>query len=289
MSEEPFDLIIQAEELFRHLHDPNYVIVDCRFNLSDPTWGENDYSLHHIPGAVYADLNRDLSAPRTSRSGRHPLPSKEQMEAVFSRMGIDAARQVVVYDTTSGSIAGRFWFLLKYCGHEKVALLDGGFVRWGSKGFPIETKVNKNPARKFIAELHPEMLVTTSQVEDLHRDPHWRLIDARAPERYAGSSEPIDPVAGHIPGAMNRFHENNLTGEGVYKSPAQLKQEYSPLLLTDAPENTILYCGSGVTSVHDLIAMKLAGFPTPRLYIGSWSEWIRDPKHPVKTEKSGPS
>lgn len=289
MTAETFDLIIQAEELFRHLHDPDYVIVDCRTNLSDPGWGQKDYTLNHILGAVYADLNLDLSGPRTALTGRHPIPSKEQMEAVFSRLGINSASQVVVYDTTSGSFAGRCWFLLKYCGHEKVALLDGGFNHWRDRGYPTETGTNVNAAREFVAELHSDMLVTTSQVENLRLDPHWRLIDARAPERYAGISEPIDPVAGHIHGALNRFHELNLTAEGVFKSPSHLKEEFSPLLLPDAPENTILYCGSGVTSIHDLIAMKLAGLPTPRLYAGSWSEWIRDPKHPITAEKKEPA
>lgn len=286
MTSEEFDLIISAEQLLNHLQDPDFVIVDCRFNLSDPGWGAIEYQALHIPGAVYADLNRDLAAPRTPASGRHPLPSEEQMTDVFSRMGIDGSKQVVCYDATSGSFAARLWFMLKLCGHENAAVLDGGFVHWHAGGFPIESGVNTNPPAHFLPKMHPEMIVSSVQVEALRLDPHWRIIDARAPERYAGVNEPIDPVAGHIPGAFNRFHELNLNPEGLFKSPGQLREEFSPLILPEHPENTIAYCGSGVTSAHHLIAMRLAGYPMPKLYVGSWSEWIRDPARPIKAEKT---
>jgi thiosulfate/3-mercaptopyruvate sulfurtransferase len=285
MTTETYSLIIQAEDLMRHLYDPDYVIVDCRFDLAEPEWGKSEYQSLHIPGAVYADLNRDLAAARTPTSGRHPLPSKEQMEHVFGRLGIDSTRQVIAYDATSGSFAARIWFMLKLCGHENVAVLDGGFVRWHALGYPIESGVNINSSVDFKAVIHSDMIVTTEQVQHLRLDPNWRIIDARAPERYSGITEPIDPVSGHIPGSLNRFHETNLTREGVFKSAEQLHEEFAPLLPAD-PKNTIVYCGSGVTSAHHIVAMKLAGYPMPKLYVGSWSEWIRDPNRPIKKDET---
>ncbi|MEN6570459.1 MAG: sulfurtransferase [Anaerolineaceae bacterium] len=286
MTAESYDLIISAEDLLKHLNDPKFVIVDCRFNLAEPDWGAIEYQALHIPGAVYADLDHDLAAPRTSTTGRHPLPSEEQMVTVFSRLGIDHSKQVICYDATSGSFAARLWFMLKFCGHETTAVLDGGFVNWHARGYPIESGINTNPPANFIPKMHPEMIVDTADVESLHLDTHWRLIDARAPERYAGINEPIDPVSGHIPGALNRFHEWNLNADGLFKSPGELRKEFAPLVDPEHPENTIAYCGSGVTSAHHLIAMRLAGFPMPKLYVGSWSEWIRDPARPIKVDKT---
>lgn len=276
-----FSLIIEAEELYRNLDNPDWVIVDCRFNLLDPGWGEKEYEALHIPNAVYADLNRDLSGEKTAFSGRHPLPDAEKIQQVFSSLGISSLKQVVVYDTTGGSFAARLWFMLKLYGHANVAVLDGGFTFWHAQGYPFESGHRMNTREEFNGINHPELYVTTPMVEKRIHDPEWRVIDARAHERYAGIVEPIDPVAGHIPGALNRFHELNLTPEGLFKPAEQLRAEFTPLIDLAHPEKTIVYCGSGVTSAHHLIAMQLAGFPPPKLYIGSWSEWIRDPNRPV--------
>lgn len=285
MNPPEYTLLISAAELARHLHQPDWVIVDCRFSLAEPDWGETEYKSIHIPGAVYAHLDRDLSGPKTPDVGRHPLPTAEKVFKVFSNLGIDNSRQVVVYDATSGSFAARLWFMLNLYGFTRVAVLDGGLVYWHAQGYPIESGENHNPAARFEGVYHPELMVTTAQVEQLIGNKDWRIIDARAAERYAAETEPIDPVKGHIPGALNRFHELNLDRDSLFKSPEQLKEEFIPLLNPEHPENTIVYCGSGVTSGHHLIAMKLAGLPAPKLYVGSWSEWIRDPSRPIKQDK----
>jgi len=286
MKSRDYSLIVSAEEVLANLLNPDWIIVDCRFSLADPTWGEAEYRALHIPGAVYADLDRDLSGTKTPAIGRHPLPSPQKTFEIFSKLGIDDSKQVVVYDATSGSFAARLWFMLKLYGFSRVAVLDGGFVFWHMQGFPIESGENHNPPAEFKGSYNPEMIVTTAQMERMIEDRDWHIIDARASERYAGDTEPIDPVAGHIPGALNRFHEFNLNGDGLFKSPNQLKDEFQPLLDRQHPERTVMYCGSGVTSCHHIIAMVLAGYPMPRLYPGSWSEWIRDPSHPIKQDRN---
>ncbi len=285
MNSKEYSLIISAAELSRNLQNPDWVIVDCRFSLADPDWGETEYQALHIPGAVYAHLDRDLAGSKTPETGRHPLPSDKKTTQVFSALGIDSSKQVIVYDATSGSFAARLWFMLNLYGHQRVAVLDGGFAYWHMQGYPIESVDHHNLPAQFSGSFHPEMVMTTPQMEQLIHDKDWRIIDARTHERYAGESEPIDPVAGHIPGALNRFHELNLDQNGLFKPDQTLKEEFMPLLDPQHIENTVVYCGSGVTSCHHLIAMKKAGLPLPKLYVGSWSEWIRDPARPIKQDK----
>lgn len=197
--------------------------------------------------------------------------------------GIQEDTQVVVYDTTGGSIAVRLWWMLRYYGHSRVALLDGGLPVWLREDRPTQTGIyHPNPAPvPFTPSFHPEMLISVNEVEKIRQDPAYLLLDARSPQRFSGEIEPIDPVAGHIPGALNRFHAKNLTREGVFKSPAILQFEFAQLLKDIPPENVVVYCGSGVTSCHHLIAMEIAGLRGARLYAGSWSEWIRDPGRPI--------
>ncbi len=275
-----FPLLVSTEELARHLHDENWLLFDCRFDLANPEWGFTDYQASHIPGAVYVHLNEDLSGPVTPATGRHPLPDSHVFSAKLAKWGVGPGKQVVVYDRTGGSFAGRLWWMLKATGHNDAALLDGGFAKWEAEKRPLANGIEMplNPISKlFSRPFDPRMWVTAEEVNKVKENPEYRLVDARAPERYNAEIEPIDPVAGHIPGAINRFNGLNLKPDGTFKSPGELRREFAELLGQVRPENVIVYCGSGVTSVHHLVAMQIAGIKGARLYPGSWSEWIRDP------------
>lgn len=273
--------IISTEELAAILTEPELILVDCRFDLNDPAWGSFEYEQLHIPGAVYADLDKDLSGEKTSKTGRHPLPSPDDLLKTFSKFGISNNSQVVAYDATGGSFAARLWFMLNLYGHTRVAILDGGFSKWHMEGRTIEEGRNENTPGSFSGKPDTQMVITTGEMEKIHADPSWRVIDARSAERYAGENEPIDPVAGHIPFAVDRFHGLNLASSGVFKPADQLRSEFSALIENIDPQKVVAYCGSGVTSCHHLVAMKIAGITPAKLYAGSWSEWIRDPDHPV--------
>jgi thiosulfate/3-mercaptopyruvate sulfurtransferase len=276
-----YTTLISPQDVLSNLHRQDWVIVDCRFDLMQPDWGFLSYQEGHIPGAVYADLDRDLSGPRTPLTGRHPLPDPDVFCRRLSQWGIDPTKQVVVYDTVGGAFAARLWWLLRFFYHEAVAILDGGFDHWVRQGFPVEKGVHTNSPSIFRAQSKPSFFVTTAEIEQHLQQPRFLLIDARAPERYRGETEPIDPVAGHIPGAVNRFHQNNLNPDGTFKSPVTLREEFTALLGSTPPEQVVVYCGSGVTSCHLILAMEIAGLHGARLYVGSWSEWIRDPNRPI--------
>ena len=262
---------------------PDWVIIDCRFDLSKPDWGFLNYLEGHLPDAIYAHLDKDLSGKVTRQTGRHPLPEPDIFSNKLTSWGIQKDTQVVVYDTTGGSFAVRLWWMLRYYGHLQVALLDGGFPLWLREKRPTQTGAyHPNPASApFVPSFHPEMLVSADEVERIRQDPVYLLIDARSPQRFSGEIEPIDSVAGHIPGAFNRFHGKNLNHEGVFKSTSILQVEFARLLKNTPPENVVVYCGSGVTSCHHLLAMEIAGLKGARLFVGSWSEWIRDPNRPI--------
>lgn len=282
----PFTTIVSTEILSDHLKDPNWVIIDTRFDILRTTWGFEDYQRAHIPGAVYVDLNKDLSAQVTATSGRHPLPDPNQFLTRMSSFGVDGTKQVVVYDTSGGSMAARLWWMLNYYGHTSVAVLDGGFSQWQKENRSISTGTEQNHPARFTGKPDPRMKVEAAFVDQIKEDPKFRLIDARASARYQGLTEPIDSKAGHIPGAINRFHGLNLSEDGTFLSPDVLKTEFLSLLGNVKPQNTVVYCGSGVTSCHNILAMEVAGMSGARLYVGSWSEWIRDPDHPVAKESS---
>lgn len=276
-----FETIIACQELQTNLNHKDWAIVDCRFDLMDPEWGETEYAKLHIPGAVYAHMNKDLSSPITPTSGRHPLPDPDEFYKSMERLGINNDTQVIAYDATSGSFAARLWFLLRMYGHKKVAVLDGGFPMWSKMGLPIESGVRSNPAGNFCGKPDLGMIISTSEIEKIYSNPEWRVIDSRAPERYSGKQETIDVKAGHIPGAVNHFYGKNLDTAGLFHSKEVLREQFAPVLRSFPPDKTVVYCGSGVTSAHNLLAMAIAGFPQPLLYNGSWSEWIRDPDHPI--------
>ena len=261
-------------------------VVDCRFDLQDETWGREQYRLGHIPGAVYASLSADLAGKRTSTSGRHPLPSVEALAELFGRLGIDRSTQVIVYDQDSGLFASRLWWSLRYLGHDAVALLDGGWAKWTREGRPTRSGEESRQAAVFVPDPRPGMTVALDEVVAQLDSPATLLVDARGPDRFEGQNEPIDRVAGHIPGAANHFYRWNLGADGTLLAPDLLRDKFTSLLGERAPGEAVVYCGSGVSACHNLLAMEHAGLSGTRLYVGSWSEWSRDPSRPVET---GPS
>ncbi len=277
-----FNALISTNELSLHLKDPNWVVIDCRFDLADKEWGAEEYAALHIPGAVYADLEKDICGPVTPTSGRHPLPEPNNFLAAMQRLGINNSSMVVVYDATGGGMAGRLWWQLKFYGHEKVALLDGGLPKWLSEGRDTKEGVESKPAGDFTGKPDNSMVVTTEEVKGMLGSKTTALIDARAPERFRGEVEPIDTLAGRIPGAINRFYNDNLDKNGQFLPADSLKTAFETLLTGFKLQEAVVYCGSGTTACHNLVAMASAGLPLPRLYVGSWSEWIRDSANPVE-------
>jgi thiosulfate/3-mercaptopyruvate sulfurtransferase len=280
--------LISTDELGAHLRGARptegpWVIVDCRFDLKDGAWGREEYLAAHIPGAVYADLNVDLAAERTGINGRHPLPTAAALAAAFGRLGLSRDLQVIVYDQDSGLYASRFWWSLRYLGHDQVALLDGGWAKWTAEGRPTQSGDDQRPAAVFDASVRPDYTVYAGDVQSRIGDPATLLIDARGPERFEGREETIDRVAGHIPGATNHFYKWNLSTEGTMLPAEQLRARFASLLGEHAPEQAVMYCGSGVSACHNLLAMEHAGLRGTPLYVGSWSEWSSDPDRPIET------
>lgn len=271
--------LITARELHERLGDPALRLVDTRFDLKDPSAGRRAYEAEHLPGAVHLDLDRDLSSPPGEHGGRHPLPDMRRFAERLGEAGIGDEHEVVVYDDQGGMFAGRAWWLLRYAGHDRVRVLDGGLAAWRDEGLPLEPgAVAPEPAR-FTLRLRPDMVVDRERVLRALEDPDVRLVDARAPERYRGELEPIDPRAGHIPGALNLPFAGNLEG-GRFRDPATLRERFAAL---EEAEEVVVYCGSGVSACHDLLAIDEAGLPPARLYVGSWSDWTSYEDAPVAT------
>jgi thiosulfate/3-mercaptopyruvate sulfurtransferase len=270
--------LVSTAELAAH---PEWRVFDCRHDLAKPALGEQQYREAHIPGALFAHLDRDLSAPKTGRNGRHPLPRPDVFTAWLGSQGIEPSNQVVCYDAGNGAMAARLWWMLRWIGHEAVAVLDGGLAKWLAEARPLSAEVPR-----FDPSQHPYQAGTQVAVDVTDVARHggdMLLLDARAPARYRGEQEPIDPVAGRIPGARNRFNMDNVSPQGTFKSAGQLKQEFQAVLGDRAPSEVVHYCGSGVAACHNLLAMEIAGLTGGRLYAGSWSEWIADPKRPTET------
>jgi thiosulfate/3-mercaptopyruvate sulfurtransferase len=278
-----FRTLISTADLAPHLDNPSWVILDCRFTLEDPMRGERDYEQGHIPGALYAHLERDLTGTIIpGKTGRHPLPSLEHLAERFSSWGIDETVQVVAYDDSGGSMAARVWWLLRWLGHEAVAVLDGGWPWWRAEGRPFRCGRHWRSPRRFLPRPRPELVASADEVLAVLNDPRFRLIDSRSLERYRGEYEPIDPVAGHIPGALCAPYLENLDSHGRFRPAAQLRERFERLLGDVPAERVIFYCGSGVTAAHNLLALAHAGLGDARLYAGSWSEWITDPTRPIE-------
>jgi thiosulfate/3-mercaptopyruvate sulfurtransferase len=280
-----YTTIISAQDLFSHLDDPDWAILDCRFDLQDIDVGERQYIQAHIPGAVYAHLEHDLSAPPTGSNGRHPMPSVENLAAVLSRWGIGPGVQVVAYDARGGGFAARLWWSLHYLGHDAAAVLDGGFPAWLRADYPTRSGEESRSPRNFKPTPRPFMRVDLPDVRAALDSGNAVLLDARAPERYRGEEEPLDPVAGHIPGAINHFWRTNLDDKENFLPAETLRMRFETLLGKTPPDAIIGYCGSGVTSCHNTLALTHAGFEGARLYPGSWSEWCADPDRPIATEE----
>jgi thiosulfate/3-mercaptopyruvate sulfurtransferase len=253
-------------------------VFDCRHDLAKPDLGEQQYREGHIPGALFAHLERNLSGRKTGTNGRHPLPEPQDFEKWLEKTGLTPKDQVVCYDAGNGSMASRLWWMLRWIGHDKVAVLDGGFARWLKEGQPATVDVPLFTPLNYPIKPRNDFAVDVRTVEQTLGKP--LLLDARAPARYRGEQEPIDPVAGRIPGARNRFSGDNLSAHGTFKSPAELKKEFQSVLQGRAPSEVIHYCGSGVAACHNLLAMEVAGLKGGKLYAGSWSEWSAGPKRP---------
>jgi thiosulfate/3-mercaptopyruvate sulfurtransferase len=277
-----FSTLIDTETLSIHTSDPAWRIVDCRFKLDDEGWGLREYHSAHIPGAAYAHLNVDLSGPPTGRNGRHPLPDPSTLSRTLGRLGIARGVQVVAYDQDAGMWASRLWWLLRWMGHDGVAVLDGGFAKWLAEARP--TASGEEPARsqEFTGSPRMDMIADVDEVARLVGRSDAMLLDARAPERYRGEIEPIDRVPGHIPGAVNYHFLRNVDERGVFRSAGALRQDLKQVLGQTPPDRVVCYCGSGVTACQNLVALEHAGLHGTRLYPGSWSEWSSDPSRPVE-------
>jgi len=273
--------LVSTDLLASHLGD--WAVIDCRFDLQDEHWGREQYRQAHVPGAVYVSLNDDLSAPPTGMNGRHPLPSIADLTSLFGRLGIDRSTQVIAYDQDAGSYASRLWWSLRYLGHHAVAVLDGGWAKWVREARPVRSGDESRKPAAFTAAPRPASRVDLDDVSAHLTDGTRRLVDARAPERFEGRTETIDRVAGHIPGAMNHFFKQNLDADGTMLPAQRLRENFERLLGPTSPADAVMYCGSGVTACHNLLALEHAGLHGARLYVGSWSEWSSDPSRPIET------
>jgi thiosulfate/3-mercaptopyruvate sulfurtransferase len=282
----PYTTLVSTETLAANLQS-DWVVVDCRFDLANEGWGREQYEVSHIPGAVYASLNHDMAGERTGRNGRHPLPSIESLAATFGRLGIANGAQVVVHDQDVGLHAGRLWWSLRYLGHDAVALLDGGLAKWVAEGRPMRSGAETRATTSFTPAPRVEMHVGIDAVQARMGDGRTLLVDARGPERFEGKSETIDKVAGHIPGAHNHFYKWNVKPDGTMLPADELRARFETLLDGRAPSEMVMYCGSGVSACHNLLAMEHAGLSGTPLYVGSWSEWSADRTRPVETGPAG--
>jgi thiosulfate/3-mercaptopyruvate sulfurtransferase len=258
----------------------DWLVIDCRFDLSNPDAGERAWQAGHIPGALYAHLDRDLAAPVTALTGRHPLPAPHEFADTLGRWGLTPQTRVIAYDADNGMYASRLWWLLRWVGHEAVAVLDGGFKLWQQDGLPVSVEIPQRQATTVADRANDNLIVTAQQVSALVQQADWRVLDARAAERFSGTIEPLDSVAGHIPGARNHPFATSMS-DGRFLPAATLRERFERSQQGVTNDHTIAMCGSGVTACHLLLAMEYAGMRGARLYPGSWSEWIRDPARPV--------
>lgn len=280
-----YTTLISAANLHERLTAaPGSVLVfDCRFDLVDPASGEAAYAAGHIPGAQYLHLDRDLSGAKTGKNGRHPLPERAALVGTLAARGLNAGQQVVAYDAQGGSYAARLWWLLRWLGHDSVAVLDGGLQAWEAAGYPLAKDVPHPAAGNFKAGAPLQVTVDAQAVVRNLSTHELLVVDARAADRYRGENETIDPVGGHIPGARNRFFKDNLGADGRFKPAHTLREDFAAVLGGKTPEHVVLQCGSGVTACHNALAMEIAGLHGAALYGGSWSEWCAEPSRPVAT------
>ncbi len=270
--------IVNVDWLYKNLDNPSVRIIDCRFVLGSPGKGIDSYVKEHISGALYFDLEKDMSSKVTEHGGRHPMPELDRIIDKLSTAGIDADTKVVAYDDQGGMIASRFWWLLKYLGHEKVYVLDGGFDKWLSKGYPVNDEIPSFPRKEFQANIQHDLLSDVEEVKQNIDTKKALLIDSRAKDRFAGENETIDKIAGHIPGAVNYFWKDVINEQNEWKSLAELKEQFKKL---NKDDQIIVYCGSGVSACPNIVALNELGFNNVKLYIGSWSDWITYEENPI--------
>ena len=275
--------IISASELANNLDNPNWAILDCRDSLMDAGYGHRSYLEAHIPNASFCRLFDDFSSPITPKTGRHPLPVMKKLSVKLGDWGIDENAQVVVYDDMGGAIAARMWWQIRTLGHNNVALLDGGLKYWLDQGLPMTAEIKKAEQKEFKGHFDDDQLITVDTVLDNIDAQNFGLLDARAAPRYRGEKEPFDPVAGHVPNAINRDFMDNLNEQGLFKSPDVLKQEFESILEQSPNQQIVHMCGSGVTANHNILAMEIAGLTGSKLFLGSWSQWVTDASRPVAT------
>ena len=273
--------LVSTAELAAHLGDAAWVLFDCRHDLAKPDSGAQEYAKSHIPGARFLHLDRDLSAPASVKNGRHPLPDPQTFMQTLGAAGVDPGKQVIAYDAKMGVYSARLWWMLRWLGHENVAVLDGGYAKWTHEGRPVTSAVPQAAPARFTGQPRA-MSVDADEVMRSIGQPGRILVDARAPDRYRGENEILDPVGGRIPGSLNRFFRDNLDASGCFKPAADLRQAYIALLGKTPPDAVVHSCGSGVSACHNLLAMEIAGLPGSRLYPGSWSEWCSDPGRPTE-------
>lgn len=276
-----FTTLISSQALYTRLNAPNWTVIDCRFSLADTEAGFKAYRHGHIPTARYAHLDNDLSSRITAFTGRHPLPNMASLVKKLGLWGIDSNSQIVAYDDSAGAFAGRLWWLLRALGHDKVAVLDGGYQNWLKLGLPVTTHLPIVKPVTFRPYLGSSTQLNAIEIQNGLARRHICLIDARSPERYRGEQEPIDPVAGHIPGAVNRPFQSNLDRHSLFLPAEILRNQFKQIIGDKTPTQTVHMCGSGVTACHNLLAMEVAGLTGSKLYPGSWSEWIRDKNRPI--------
>jgi thiosulfate/3-mercaptopyruvate sulfurtransferase len=282
----PYRTIISPEALAERIGEPEVIVVDCRHALADFALGRRLYDESHVPGAFFAAVEEDLAGAKTGANGRHPLPNPERFAHFLRALGVDDATQLVAYDAGGDMFAPRLWFLARWIGHDAVAILDGGFTAWVAHGYPVTAAVSESTREgNLTIRLHPEYLVDAEYVREHLEDPAMQLVDVRARERYTGEVETIDPVAGHIPGAANRWFKENFGPEGRFKSPHALRAEFERAGLE--PKRTVHQCGSGVSAAVSHLAMEHAGLEGSRVYGGSWSEWVADPSRPIARGDEG--
>jgi len=278
-----YQSIISVEDLNKNLNNSNWFIFDCRFLLKDPQGGLKKFQQGHIPGAQFADMDKDLASPITETSGRHPLPDPEVFISKLREWGVNNDAQIICYDDMSGAFAARMWWLLKWLGHNDVAVLDGGIDKWIASNYALETEVQSQTTSSFAATANDAMWVDINFVQQELAANNIKLLDARSSERYTGEDKKTDPVPGHVPGATSFPFAGNLNKQGMFLSAAELKQRFAAEFAEGQHGQVINMCGSGVTACHNLLAMSVAGLPMTRLYVGSWSEWIKDSNRPVST------
>jgi thiosulfate/3-mercaptopyruvate sulfurtransferase len=273
--------IISSDDLAAHLGDSEWIICDCRHDLADYGYGRRAYQAAHIPGARFVHLDEDLSGPKTGLNGRHPLPHPLTFSLRLGALGIDHTKQVLAYDSSGGCYAARLWWMLRWVGHSKVAVLDGGWDAWTQSALPVTEDVPSFEPAAFTLRPKAGVSVDAAFIASHLKDGAITVLDARSPDRFRGENETLDPVAGHIPGAVSRFFKLNLDANGRFKAPDALRKEFGESLGDHPPQAAVHQCGSGVTACHNLLAMEYAGLGGSRLYPGSWSEWISDRSRPV--------